>query len=89
MQINILQQDNTALGRYYQLKLPLKLDACIPANEPVRLLSAFVEDLSLKSESLRIKPKALVNNASVPRIVRRICISNVSLAYIAKRMLIL
>ena len=44
---NTLQKDYTALGQYYQLKLPLELDVLIPANEPVRLLSAFVEDLSL------------------------------------------
>lgn len=47
MLINISQRDYTAFSHYYQLKLPLELDAYIPANEPVRLLSAFVEALSL------------------------------------------
>ena len=41
--------DYTAFGGYYQLKLPLELDIHIPADDPVRLLSAFVEDCSLSA----------------------------------------
>ena len=43
------QLDYTAFGGYYQLKLPLELDIRIPADDPVRLLSAFVEDCSLSA----------------------------------------
>ena len=48
MRINkILQKDYTLSSLYYQIKLPLDLEILIPADDPVRLLSAFVEGMEL------------------------------------------
>lgn len=48
MRLNItLHQDYTKCGIYYQLKLPFEIEKKIPANDPVRLLSAFVEGMDL------------------------------------------
>jgi len=43
----ILQKDYTLSSLYYQIKLPLDLEILIPADDPVRLLSAFVEGMEL------------------------------------------
>ena len=43
----ILQPDYTAFKGYYQFKLPLEMETLIPADDPVRLLSAFVEGMNL------------------------------------------
>ena len=42
-----LQKNYTLNQSGYQLKLPLELDAVIPENDSVRLLSQFVEELDL------------------------------------------
>lgn len=42
-----LQKDYTSSSLYYQIKLPLDLEILIPADDPVRLLSAFVERMEL------------------------------------------
>ena len=39
--------DYSTLSRYYQIKLPLDLELSVPASDPVRLLSAFVEGMDL------------------------------------------
>ena len=44
---NILRKEYTLNTRGYQLKLPLELDVCIPANDCVRLISQFVEEMDL------------------------------------------
>ena len=44
---NILQKDYTKNSDGYQLKLPLDLDAVIPEDDSVRLLSQFVEAMDL------------------------------------------
>nr|WP_300326123.1 IS1182 family transposase [uncultured Anaerostipes sp.] len=43
----ILQKDYTSSSLYYQIKLPLDVEILIPADDPVRLLSAFVEGMEL------------------------------------------
>lgn len=45
---NILHKDYTINQKLYQLKLPLNIDYIIPANDSVRLLSQFVEEMDLK-----------------------------------------
>ncbi|NBH15661.1 IS1182 family transposase [Lachnospiraceae bacterium] len=45
--LNKLQKDYTQIQSGYQLKLPLNLESIIPENDPVRLLSQFVEELDL------------------------------------------
>jgi transposase len=42
-----LQSDYTSYRGYYQIKLPLETETMIPADDPVRLLSAFVEGMDL------------------------------------------
>jgi transposase len=42
-----LRGDYTALSPYYQIKLPLNIEIMIPSDDPVRLLSAFVEGMEL------------------------------------------
>lgn len=44
---NILRKQYTLNERNYQLKIPMELDVCIPDNEPVRLISQFVEEMDL------------------------------------------
>ena len=45
--LNILQGDYTLSRNYYQIKLPIDLEPMIPADDPVRLLSACVEGMDL------------------------------------------
>lgn len=48
MRLNkILQKDYSLSSLYYQIKLPLDVEILIPADDPVRLLSAFVEGMEL------------------------------------------
>ena len=44
---HFLQKDYTTSSLYYQIKLPLDVEIMIPADDPVRLLSAFVEGMEL------------------------------------------
>lgn len=48
---------------YYQLKLPLNLEISIPSDDPVRLLSAFVEEMDL-SELYKTYDRIRKNQAS-------------------------
>lgn len=49
MRLNkLLQKDYTLSSLYYQIKLPLDVEILIPADDPVRLLSAFVEGMELR-----------------------------------------
>ena len=82
---NTLQKDYTALGQYYQLKLPLELDVLIPANEPVRLLSAFVEDLSL-SDLYSTYRRIRKNQASPRQLLKIILYSYMEGIYSSRRM---
>ena len=48
MQLNkIIQKNYTSFSLYYQIKLPLDLEISIPSDDPVRLVSAFVEEMDL------------------------------------------
>ena len=44
---NILRKGCTLNSKEYQLKNPMEIDACIPANDCVRLISQFVEEMDL------------------------------------------
>lgn len=46
--LNILQKDYTSDQGYYQLKLPFNIECMILADDPVRLLSRFVEEMDLR-----------------------------------------
>ena len=41
----IIQKDYSLSSMNYQLKLPFELEVLIPDDDPVRLLSVFVEEL--------------------------------------------
>jgi len=43
----LIQRDYTTLSDNAQIKLPLELEILIPSDDPVRLLSAFMEELDL------------------------------------------
>ena len=43
----IIQKDYSLSSMNYQLKLPFELEVLIPDDDPVRLLSVFVEELEL------------------------------------------
>lgn len=68
----ILHQDYTLSSLYYQIKLPLDLEILIPADDPVRLLSAFVEGMEL-SDFYKTYGKIKKNQAS-PRQLFKIII---------------
>ena len=44
---NLLRKQYTLNETNYQLKIPMELDACIPANDCVRLIRQFVEEMEL------------------------------------------
>lgn len=90
--------DYTVFGGYYQLKLPLELDIHIPADDPVRLLSAFVEECSLsalyanygrirKSQAtprqlLKIVLYAYMNNLFSTRSIEAVCRRDINFMYL-------
>ena len=43
----IIHRDYTRFSSFYQLKLPFELELSLPADDPVRLVSAFVEEMDL------------------------------------------
>ena len=63
-----LQKDYTSSCLYYQIKLPLDIEKNIPSDDPVRLLSAFVEGMELldlyntygKIKKDQVSPKQLL-----------------------------
>ena len=67
-----LQPDYTANQGYYQIKLPIAMEIMIPADDPVRLLSAFVEGMDL-SELYSTYERVRKNQAS-PRQMLKIMI---------------
>ena len=68
----ILQKDYTLSSLYYQIKLPLDIEKNIPADDPVRLLSAFVEGMEI-SDLYKTYGKIKKNQAS-PRQLLKIVI---------------
>ena len=58
-----IQGDYTASSLNYQIKLPLNLEISIPSDDPVRLLSAFVEEMDL-SELFKTYDRIRKNQAS-------------------------
>jgi transposase len=68
----LLQPNYTTVNSYYQIKLPLEMEIMIPADDPVRLLSAFVEGMDL-SELYATYDRVRKNQAS-PRQMLKIMI---------------
>ncbi len=67
-----LQKDYKTSSLYYQIKLPLELEILIPSDNPVRLLSGFVEGMEL-SDLYKTYGKIKSNQAS-PRQLFKIII---------------
>ena len=67
-----LQPDYTAYRGYYQIKLPISLEILIPSDDPVRLLSAFVEGMDLSE--LYATYDRIRKNQATPRQMLKIMI---------------
>ena len=64
MQLTKIRQGNyTTLSSDYQITLPLSIEISIPSDDPVRLLSAFVEEMDL-SELYKTYDRIRKNQAS-------------------------
>ena len=68
----LLQPDYTTFRCYYQIKLPLSVETMIPADDPVRLLSAFVEGMDLSE--LYATYDRIRKNQATPRQMLKIMI---------------
>ena len=69
MRLNkIIQKDYTSFSLYYQIKLPLDLEISIPSDDPVRLVSAFVEEMDL-SELYKTYGRIRKNQATIARFI--------------------
>ena len=68
----LLQPDYTKYRGYYQIKLPLSMEILIPADDPVRLLSAFVEGMDLSE--LYATYDRIRKNQATPRQMLKILI---------------
>ena len=69
MRLNkIIQRDYTSFSLYYQIKLPLDLEISIPSDDPVRLVSAFVEEMDL-SELYKTYGRIRKNQATIARFI--------------------
>ena len=79
----ILQKDYTLSSLYYQIKLPLNLEILIPADDPVRLLSAFVEGMEL-SDLYKIygKIKKNMNRIYSSRDIETACHRDINFMYL-------
>lgn len=75
-----LQKDYTTASVYYQFKLPLDLEILIPADDPVRLLSAFVEGMEL-SDLYRTYGKIKKNQASPRQLFKIIIYASMNRIY--------
>lgn len=81
MQLNqLLQKDYTTSALYYQIKLPLDLEILIPADDPVRLLSAFVEGMELR-ELYKTYGKVKKNQASPKQLFKIIIYASMNRIY--------
>ena len=70
MRLNkIIQRDYTSFSLYYQIKLPLDLEISIPSDDPVRLVSAFVEEMDL-SELYKTYGRIRKNQATPRQILK-------------------
>lgn len=76
----ILQKDYTLSSLYYQIKLPLDLEILIPADDPVRLQSAFVEGMEL-SDLYKTYGKIKKNQASPRQLFKIIIYASMNRIY--------
>ena len=73
MRLNkLLQKDYTLSSLYYQIKPPLDVEILIPADDPVRLLSTFVEGMELSN--LYQTYERIKKNQATPRQLLKIMV---------------
>ena len=77
---NILQGDYTLSNSYFQIKLPIDLEPMIPADDPVRLLSACVEGMDL-SELYETYDRIRKNQATPKQLFKIIVYANMNRLY--------
>ena len=96
--LNTLHKNYTLNPSCYQLKLPLELDGMIPENDPVRLLSQFVEEIDLTDlystyqrvrknhlsprRLLKIMLYAYMNGIYTTRDIERCCQRDINFMYL-------
>ena len=81
---NILQENYTTISTPYQLKLPLDIEILIPANDPVRLLNAFVEGMEL-SELYQTYGRIRKNQATPRQLLKIMIYANMNHIYSTRR----
>lgn len=103
MRLNkIIQRDYTSFSLYYQIKLPLDLEISIPSDEPVRLVSAFVEEMDLSElyktygrirknqatprQMLKLVIYAAMNRIYSSRDIRKACKRDINFMYLLEGM---
>ncbi len=103
MQLNkLIQRDYTSFSPYYQLKLPLDIEISIPSDDPVRLVSAFVEEMDLSElyktysrirknqatpcQMLKLVIYAAMNRIYSSRDIRKACKRDINFMYLLQGM---
>ena len=103
MRLNkIIQRNYTSFSLYYQIKLPLDLEISIPSDDPVRLVSAFVEKMDLSElyktygrirknqatprQMLKLVIYAAMNRIYSSRDIRKACKRDINFMYLLEGM---
>ena len=103
MQLNkIIQKNYTSFSLYYQIKLPLDLEISIPSDDPVRLVSTFVEEMDLSElyktygrirknqatprQMLKLVIYAAMNRIYSSRDIRKACKRDINFMYLLEGM---
>ena len=103
MRLNkIIQRGYTSFSLYYQIKLPLDLEISIPSDDPVRLVSAFVEEMDLSElyktygrirknqatprQMLKLVIYAAMNRIYSSRDIRKACKRDINFMYLLEGM---
>ena len=103
MRLNkIIQRDYPLFSLYYQIKLPQDLEISIPSDDPVRLVSAFVEEMDLSElyktygrirknqatprQMLKLVIYAAMNRIYSSRDIRKACKRDINFMYLLEGM---
>ena len=103
MRLNkIIQKNYTSFSLDYQIKLPLDLEISIPSDDPVRLVSAFVEKMDLSElyktygrirknqatprQMLKLVIYAAMNRIYSSRDIRKACKRDINFMYLLEGM---
>ena len=102
IKIRNIYQDYTSFSLYYQIKLPLDLEISIPSDDPVRLVSAFVEEMDLSElyktygrirknqatprQMLKLVIYAAMNRIYSSRDIRKACKRDINFMYLLEGM---